>query len=293
MADTTKIAWVRNSDGTPGATFNPWIGCTRVSAGCAGCYAEKLATARLSVEWGKGKPRRRTANSNWKKPLRWNRDAQVRGIRIRVFSASLADIFDPEVPSEWLADFWEMVRATPHLDWIIVTKRPENMAARLPTDWGLGWPNVWLVVTVEDQAAADRRIPILLAVPAKVRGLSMEPLLGPVDVRWALSRNPLEIAAGFLKRGQFAPGLETIRPLNWVLIGGESGSTEDARPMDIQWVGDILDDCDRAGVPAFVKQLGRNPVTCGLPTPNPANDTIGTDPARWPKWLRVRQMPAS
>ncbi|HYG91185.1 MAG TPA: DUF5131 family protein [Azospirillum sp.] len=270
MSDTTKIAWVRNSDGTPGATFNPWIGCIRVSAGCAGCYAEKFVRrmdAKVRVEWGKGKPRRRTANDNWKKPRRWNREAEAKGIRIRVFTASLADVFDAEVPAEWRADLWQLIRETPNLDWIIVTHRPENIRDMLPEDWGDGWPNVWLVVTVENQKAADHRIPILLTIPAKVRGLSLEPLLGSVDlVPW-------------------------LQGLDWVLIGGESGSAEAARPMDIQWVGNLLDACDEAGVPAFVKQLGRNPVTLGLATPNPANDDVGADPAYWPKWLRVQQMP--
>ncbi len=293
MADITSIAWVRNSDGTPGATFNPWIGCTRVSAGCAGCYAEKLAVNRLGVECGKGKPRRRTVAGNWRKPVRWNREAARRGIRIRVFAASLADIFDAEVPPEWRADFWQLVRDTPNLDWIIVTHRPENIREMLPGDWGDGWPNVWLVVTVENQVAADHRIPILLSIPARVRGVSLEPLLGPVRLNRVSDDETVIDALSGQRWTSPRADAEAWPCIDWVITGGESGSAEDARPMDIQWVGNILDDCDRAGVPAFVKQLGRNPVTLGLPTPNPANDSVGADPALWPKWLRVRQMPVT
>lgn len=296
MADTTKIAWCRNSDGTPGATFNPWIGCTRVSAGCAGCYAEKFVrrmAADMRVQWGKGKARRRTTNDNWKKPLRWNREAAAKGIRIRVFTASLADIFDAEVPPEWRADLWQLIRETPNLDWIIVTHRAENIRDMLPEDWGDGWPNVWLVVTAEDQKAADHRIPLLLSIPATVRGLSLEPLLGPVNICWALSRNPLDIAAGFLRRGHFAPGLETLRALDWILIGGESGAANGtgARLCQLEWIAALVKQCRDAGVASFVKQLGSNPWRGD--EEYPAAEPAGRAPEEWPDYLRVHQMPRS
>ena len=308
MADTTNIAWVRNSDGTPGATFNPWIGCTRVSAGCAGCYAEKLATSRLGVEWGKGKPRRRTAIDNWKKPRRWNRQAEAKGIRIRIFCASLADVFDAEVPAEWRADLWGLIRETPNLDWIIVTKRPENIRSMLPEGWSDGWPNVWLVVTVEDQDAADRRIRILLETPAVVRGVSMEPLLGPVDlrninggclfhIRWIDCLHSVPLGGGM--------GGGVPRPrLDWVIVGGESGT--DARSCNVEWIWDLVRQCDSANVPVFVKQLGarffdeenmvggaaiRLSRDVGRDLSYRLKHPAGADPAEWPEGLLVQQMP--
>lgn len=312
MADTTKIAWVRNSDGTPGATFNPWIGCTRVSAGCVNCYAEVLGTNRLGVEWGKGKPRRRTAATTWKMPQRWNRKAAKLGIRIRVFCASLADVFDPEVPAEWRAELWQLIRETPNLDWIIVTKRPENFVAMLPEDWGGGWENVWLVVTCEDQAAADRRIPILLNTHAAVRGVSLEPLLGPIN----LNRIHEEWTDEFGCHTQCWESCLTGRrfdgwsdgetdgwtKLDWVIVGGESGT--EARTCRAEWFDRIWRDCRAAGVPLFVKQLGtrwidgangvggaRSHIPSEYPNVRRLAHPTGADPEEWPEYLRVQQMP--
>lgn len=303
MADTTHIAWVRNSDGTPGATFNPWIGCTRVSAGCAGCYAEKFVrrmAADVRVEWGKGKARRRTTNDNWKKPRRWNHEAAAKGIRIRVFTASLADVFDAEVPPEWRADLWQLIRETPNLDWIIVTHRPENIREMLPEEWGHGWPNVWLVVTVEDQPAADRRIPILLSIPAKVRGLSLEPLLGPVDLTqtafpYGLLRRRADscLCAVPTSCGDGMGGGAVFgRPaVDWVLIGGESGAANgtDARLCQLEWIADLVKQCRNADVAAFVKQLGSNPRWGD--DEYPAAEPAGRAPEEWPNYLRVHEMP--
>jgi protein gp37 len=232
MGENTKIEWADH-------TFNPWIGCTRVSPACDHCYAEKLATARLGVGWGPHAERRRTAESTWRQPLAWNRKSQREGKRARVFCASLADVFDNQVPEEWREDLWRLVDATPHLDWLLLTKRPQLIMNRLPIGWKGGRPNVWLGTTVENQAEADRRIPHLLAVPAAKRFLSCEPLLGPVDLVKAL---------------QF-PGRDYGEdPLDWVIAGGESGPG--ARPSHPDWFRSLRDQCAGAGVKFFFKQWG-------------------------------------
>ena len=211
MAQQTEIAWCDS-------TFNPWIGCTKVSPGCAHCYAERDFDLRKHMaKWGAGQPRHRTSEAYWKQPLKWDRDqaelvrcANLAGEhpprRPRVFCASLADWLDDEVPVEWLADLLDLIRRTPSLDWLLLTKRPHlwqkriNAAkvsigrgprietAAMLNNWagffGTGEPpaNVWIGTTVEDQVRADERIPALLSIPARVRFLSCEPLLGPVQL---------------------------------------------------------------------------------------------------------------
>jgi protein gp37 len=246
MADKTKIEWARNSDGSPGSTFNPWLGCARVGPGCDHCYAAAWAERYGLVDWGPGTVRQRTSRANWRKPLGWDRDAARLGIRRRVFCASLADVFDNRVPAAWRADLWALIRATPHLDWIIVTKRIGNADAMLPADWGDGYANVWLLITVCTQAEADRDIPILLRTPAALRGLSMEPLLEAV--------NPFHI--GILKNAAASAGRHytKISGLDWIIVGGESGP--DARPMHPDWARTLRDQCAAAGVPFFFKQWG-------------------------------------
>jgi protein gp37 len=134
MAKNTNIEWTDNS-------FNPWIGCSKVSEGCENCYAEAGDNFRhwTPMGWGPGKPRHRTSAENWKEPLKWDRAAAANGIRTRVFCASLADVFDQEVDPSWRSDLWELIRQCPHLDWQILTKRPEFIASCLPGDWGTGW----------------------------------------------------------------------------------------------------------------------------------------------------------
>lgn len=289
MSDVTKIEWCDS-------TFNPWIGCTKVSPACDHCYAAVSTPARaLGIEWGHGQPRRRTSPSNWRLPLRWNAKpfwqcdrcglraehpmvAQCLGpersqhiwqpARRRVFCASLADVFDNEVDPQWRADLFALIEKTPNLDWLLLTKRIGNVAKMAPVSWvggpvqhgpdptniHGGWPaNVWLGATICSQAEADRDIPKLLAVRAAVRFLSIEPLLGAVDIAWALG-NRAVIANGFLRRGMFSPGLETLRPLDWIIVGGESGAG--ARPMHPEWVRSLRDQCATAGVPFLFKQWG-------------------------------------
>lgn len=225
MGENSGIEWTHH-------TFNPWIGCQKVSPACDACYAEAWDRRFGGERWGPKAARTRTSNANWRKPLQWNRRAAADGVRARVFCASLADVFDNHrsIQPEWRAALWSLIRSTPHLDWLLLTKRPQNIARFLPEDWGRGYPNVWLGTTVENQTEADRRIWPLNNVPAKVRFLSMEPLLGPVD----LSRQ--------------------INLLHWVIAGGESGPN--ARPTSPEWVRWLRGQCQAAGVPFFFKQWG-------------------------------------
>jgi protein gp37 len=183
------------------------------------------------------------SDANWAKPLRWNRDAEAAGIPARVFCASMADVFEdhPQV-IDARARLWDLIEATPWLHWQLLTKRIENVASMAP--WGATWPpNVGLGTSVENQWYAGERIPVLASIPARIRFLSCEPLLGPVDLsRW-------------LARGQ----------LSWVITGGESGGRR--REMDIGWLTSLAGQCQAAGVPVHVKQdsgqrsglQGRNP----------------------------------
>jgi protein gp37 len=234
MGENSKIEWTDH-------TFNPWEGCTKVSEGCKHCYAEALTKRFGRTQWGPTAQRRRTSDSNWRKPLAWNRKAQQEGAPRRVFCASLADIFEdnPQV-YDWRYDVYSLTEATPWLNWLLLTKRPENVIDMVPPVWAFRqWPhNVWIGTSVENQAAADKRLPILTCIPAPVRFLSCEPLLGPVDLSpW-------------------------LRRISWVIAGGESGTQ--ARPMGPDWARSLRDQCQAAGVPFLFKQWGgRNKKAAG------------------------------
>ena len=261
MAENTEISW---SD----ATFNPWLGCTAVSAACKNCYAQTLVEGRFGkAKWGKGQPRVRTSEDNWKKPLIWNRKAEASSTRMRVFCASLADVFDEEVPEEWRADLFELIDATPNLDWLLLTKRPENIERLWPFGWyddQFTWPNVWIGTTVEDQKTADERIPHLLRVPANVRFLSMEPLLGAVDLRmipnefnFGEGQDYLNVLSGLAwsnPAGYHHDVCAIGAGIDWVITGGESGAN--ARPSHPDWFRKLRDDCAAAGVAFHFKQWG-------------------------------------
>ncbi len=188
MAETT-IEWTKGPNGEQGYTFNPWTGCTKVSPACDHCYAERWAKRTGGPLWGAGEERQRTSFGNWKKPTRWNAEAERLGIRYRVFCASLADVFDNAVPVEWRIDLFRLISATPYLDWLLLTKRISNaapMMAEVSDRCGGGpmpLPNVWVGATICNQTEADRDIPKLLDVPAAKRFLSIEPLLEPVDIK--------------------------------------------------------------------------------------------------------------
>jgi protein gp37 len=265
MAENSKIEWCDH-------TFNPWVGCTKVSSACDHCYAEGWAKRTGQAHLWQG-DRRRTSEANWRLPLKWNRQAEREGRRFRVFCASLADVFDNQVPPEWRADLWSLIDATQHLDWLLLTKRPQNAGkmieaarrtiidaadSRHPHHVTWPWPNVWLGTTVENQAEADRRIPHLLQVPAAVHFLSCEPLLGSVDltrvvVRRSESRAP-DTSINALSGWYSGYRSDAPTAIGWVIAGGESGPG--ARPMHPDWARNLRDQCAAAGVPFHFKQNG-------------------------------------
>ncbi|MDR3100793.1 MAG: phage Gp37/Gp68 family protein [Paraburkholderia sp.] len=258
MSENTKIEWCDH-------TFNPFIGCTKVSPGCDHCYAEAMMDTRLhKVVWGT-KERARTSAAAWRKPLKWNAAHAeffaVHGRRQRVFSASLADVFDNAVDPAWRADLFRLITDTPNLDWLLLTKRIGNVGAMLQdVSARLFSPepmrpdrlpdNVWLGATIVNQDEADRDLPKLLKVPARVRFLSIEPLLGPVTFRWASWVDHDAVS----KRDGKVNHLEGLRGIDWVIAGGESGPG--ARPMHPQWARSLRDQCAAAGVPFLFKQNG-------------------------------------
>ena len=223
MAERTGIAWTDH-------TFNPWIGCQAVSPGCLNCYAETIVIWRGWTQWGPGGKRVRTSEGYWKQPPRWERRAETSGQREKVFCASLADVFDNQAPEGAREELWELVHQTTHLDWQLLTKRPQNMAEMLPADWGEGYPNVWLGISAENQEEYDRRWPLLAQTPAALRFISYEPALGELTLK----------------------GHEA-RP-DWLIWGGESG--RGCRPMDPMWARRITVECRESGVAVFGKQWG-------------------------------------
>lgn len=228
MAEISAISWTD-------ATFNPWIGCTKVSTGphgaCEHCYAERDNKHRGWVAgWGPGVPRRRT--KTWGDPVKWNRKAALTGYNPRVFCASLADVFDNEVDSAWRADLWRLMESTTNLRWILLTKRIGNVRDMIPTAWLIGhWPrHVGLMATLATQNEWDRDYPKLerWRATAPWIGISAEPLLGRIDI------------------GDATP--------DWIITGGESGPG--FRPLDMDSVRSLRDQCARNGVAFHHKQNG-------------------------------------
>lgn len=383
MGVETKIQWAHH-------TFNPFRGCTKVSAGCTNCYAETNYSVKMhGVKWGPHGTRVRLSDAGWRQPLKWNRDAEKSGERRRVFSASLADVFEdwqgPMLDSHGTEilddcgfgvsmetvrrDLFALIDQTPHLDWLLLTQRPENIR-RMWTPWtgarddmggdgqthSMFRSNVWLGTSIEDQATADERIPELLKCRdlAPMLFVSAEPLLGPVDLITPLSMAASDYAwieahewggdcelcggEGFREYndapdewGEDCPSLknhlipcrgcaeldiekrlrvvrnETGKGL-WLIVGGESGHK--ARPCNVEWIRSVIQQCDGAGVPCFVKQLGASPFfpfggntrewqatsseysqTHGGVRLILLHDPKGGDPSEWPEDLRVREVP--
>lgn len=248
MGYTTAIAWTDH-------TFNPWMGCHKVSAGCKHCYAETLVKNRMGLPgiWGPEGIRQRT-KTPWRKVEGWNSEARAEGRPHRVFCASLADVFEDEAgPNAWRDDVWDLIRDCTWLDFQILTKRPENIKRMLPDDWGSGWPNVWLGTSIEDNRVAWRGR-VLTAVPAIVHFVSYEPAIGPLD------RLPLD-------------------HIEWVIVGGESGPGY--RPMDLAWARDMRRRCDATGTYYFFKQDAAPRTEMGI-------DALGEIVREWPPgWDRA------
>lgn len=228
MGKDTKIQWADH-------TFNGWIGCQAVSRGCDHCYAEQQMDVRLGqVQWGPHGERRKTSQQNWNQPRKWA--LQDIGRRQRVFAFSLADVFDKKAIPQWRKDFWQLVRETPQLDWLVLTKRPEWYDEYLPDDWPLA--NVWLGISAEDQPNFDKRWAILRTFPAALRFISYEPALGPIRL----------------------PDKNDLHQPDWVIFGGESGPKN--RPVDLDWARSMMHQCDERQVPFFMKQVDK---VAGIP----------------------------
>jgi protein gp37 len=291
MSANSKIEWCD-------ATFNIAWGCIKVGPGCEHCYAETLAKRYGHDVWGPAKttPRRTFGPRHWAEPLKWNRDAEKEGVRRRVFCSSMADVFeDHPTITEEREKLWPLIRATPWLDWLLLTKRPERIQQSLPADWPFnGYPNVWLGTSIEN-ADYLHRLPHLLDVPAPVHFVSAEPLLGP-----------LPIGAKLRHYGG-------LGKLDWVIVGGESGPR--AREFHLGWALDLIVESLAFDFKVFVKQLGRRPIVenddhsedwpgasvpladtyepqyQGEDAPLRLNDSKGGDWSEWPEYLKVRSYP--
>jgi protein gp37 len=240
MTARTKIEWVANKDGTQGKTWNPMTGCTKISAGCANCYAERFAN-RFAGKFGY--PERpdhfdvtlRKHSHVFRQPYTWKKPYSV-------FVCSMGDLFHEDVPETFIEDVFDIIIDNPQHTFIVLTKRPENVWRALTMDI----PNLWLGVTAENQETADKRIPYLLQLEAPVRFLSVEPMLGPIDLTGYLP----EKKARYINTNRHpdAPSVD------WVICGGETGSG--AREMKPEWAWDLLQQCRSAHVPFFFKKPG-------------------------------------
>lgn len=230
MGEQTAISWTDH-------TFNPWWGCQKVSPACANCYAETFSKRVGLQVWGPESERRFFGDKHWAEPRKWNADALKAGVRRRVFCASMADVFEDRADLvEPRLRLFELIEKTPHLDWLLLTKRPDLMLEFFAGTSGAGLsapalPNLWAGTTVENQQYADERIPFLLQVPAVVRFLSVEPMLGPIEL---------------------PP--DALMELDWVIAGGESGAKH--RPSNPDWFRSLRDQCQAAGVYFHFKQWG-------------------------------------
>lgn len=270
MAENTKIQWTDH-------TFNPWLGCARVSEGCQNCYAEFMMDHRYHrVRWGEDGTRLRT--KTWNEPPKWDRQAKADGYPHKVFCASLADVFeDREELLPWREDLFTLIDQCQNLNWLLLTKRPQNIRLfweAIPDSTGYYLQdkreNVWLGTSIANQRNADECIDKLLESRAlsPVLFLSLEPQIGFVDLKPWLQPEPL---------------------IDWVIVGGESEQGGPARPFHLEWAADMLDQCAQAEVPCFFKQSGANAYHGKRPIK--FKDAHGGNMVEWPEHLRVRQCP--
>lgn len=254
MAKQTGISWTD-------ATWNAWQGCTQISSGCAYCYM-----FRDKLKYGQDPEKVvRSKDVTFNRPLKWKEP-------MKIFTNSWSDVFHKDA-EQWLPDFWNIIRQCPQHAFQILTKRHDRILQSLPTDWKNGWDNVWMGVSVEDQKNADIRIPVLLTVPAKIRFLSCEPLLSDLDIK------------------------KYLHGIHWVIIGAESGNGSKPkdtsvkygyRECELEWIENIVKQCQDAGVPVFVKQLGTHLAkTMGL------KDRSGADITEFPKHLQMQNFPVT
>jgi protein gp37 len=280
VAEHSKIEWTDH-------TFNTHWGCSEISPGCDGCYAKRLA-ARFGYGWGDDAPKREFDERHWDDLVKWDRKALAEGVRRRVFTNSMSDLFDKFAPDGVRERHFGYVERTPNLDHLLLTKRIGNVPRMVPARWlePDGWPtNAWIGATVVNQEEADRDIPKLMAVPARVRFLSIEPMLGPIDLtrdglvctacRWCVdaSADPDTGAVEHCRRCEWT-GKSGEWGIDWVIAGGESGPH--ARPAHLEWFRTLRDQCAAAGVPFLFKQWGEwAPAT--QTDMGPAEHTFATD----------------
>ena len=272
MGEHTGILWTDH-------TWNSHWGCVRVSPGCGmgksvgGCYAEAWAK-RMGLDiWGVDKPRRFFGDKHWNEPRKWDRKAAEEGRQHRVFCASMGDVFeDRRDLDDVRVRLWVLIEETPHLDWQILTKRPENMARLAPPRWEDEWPeNVWAGCTAENQEYYDRRWPMLARIPARVRFISYEPAIGPLRLAEALDAD------------------DSPTYPDWIIPGGESGGGP--RPFNVQWVRDLINQCRPLNTRVFFKQAGAAPMD-GLVALRFKDKKHGGDWTEWEEPLRVRDFPS-
>jgi protein gp37 len=267
MGETTGISWTEH-------TWNPWHGCTKISPGCKFCYMY-----REKERYGQDPSIVVRSKTTFNAPLKWKSGM--------VFTCSWSDFFI-ETADVWREEAWDIIRRTPHLTYQILTKRPENITARLPKDWGAGWKHVWMGVSAEDQPNFDRRVRDILQVPSWTRFLSIEPQLGPINARDAFYVGP---------EGGLDFSYTKRQMIHWVICGGESGPG--ARMFRSEWAESLLTQCREAGVAFFMKQMGSYAVL------DPRYDQTlpgasrklrapkGDDPSEWPEYLQVQEFPRS
>lgn len=252
MGKDSKIQWTDN-------TWNPWHGCKKVSDGCKYCYM-----FRDKDRYGQVPTNVLRSKSNFNDPLKWI-EPQL------IFTCSWSDFFIEEA-DPWRAEAWEIIKNTPHHTYQILTKRPERIKECLPDDWDRGYKNVWLGVSIENQLKMPQRLMEISIIPAKVRFLSMEPLLGPISFSYS------HIASDLF-----------LHKIDWVIIGGESGNDTGKylyRECHASWILDLIKTCKTAAIPVFVKQHGTY-----ISKKLGWKDRHGGDMREWPKGLQIRQMP--
>lgn len=265
MGESTKIGWTDS-------TFNPWWGCLEVGPGCAHCYAKVLAARWGFDVWGLDATYRTFGDKHWNEPLKWQRKAAADSVRSKVFSGSMCDVFDKRAPDGARPRLFELIKATPDLDWLLVTKRIGNAMQMLPEDWGNGYPNVWLIATIVNQPEADRDLDKLLDTPARIHGVSYEPALGPVD---------------------WTPWLAfpDVAQIDWIIGGGESKQGNTVRECKLEWLLDTAQQCKDHGAAYFNKQLGGAPTFRDKPYRLVHDRQAGADQRDWPAWLQLQEFP--